>query len=187
MSQEPVFERIGNLLLDRLREEMVPAVLNQEDDIKLTHPGAETDYRFGVFLHDIEEVRPYGPPASVRVSEDTRRHPDRLLALHFLLYANRKVPFDSMTALDEMVLLEAGIRAVHSMEPLGVDGQKVKVEFHELAVNEKTALWQSLSSPLQPAAYLTLEPVRIPSSRIRRTPPVREVLLSTKRKGDAGT
>jgi len=187
MSREPVFERIGNLLLERLREEMVPAVLTREDDIKLTHPGAETDYRFGVFLHDIEEVRPYGPPASVRVSEDTRRHPDRLLALHFLLYANRKVPFDSMTALDEMVLLEAGIRAVHSMEPLEVDGQKVKVEFHEMAVNEKAALWQSLSSPLQPAAYLTLEPVRIPSTRIRRTPPVREVRLSTKRKGDAGT
>jgi len=183
MSQEPVFERLGRLLLERLREEMVPAVLNQEDDIKLTHPGAETDYRFGVFLHDIEEVRPCGPPAAVRVSEDTRRHPDRLLALHFLLYANRKVPFDSMTALDEMVLLEAGIRAAHSMEPLEVDGEKVKVEFHELSLHEKTALWQSLSSPLQPAAYLTLGPVRVPSARIRRTPPVREVQLSAKRKG----
>ena len=185
MSEEPVFERIGNLLLERLREEMVPAVLNQGDDIKLTHPGAETDYRFGVFLHDIEEVRPYGPPSSVRLSEDTRRRPDRLLALHFLMYANRKVPFDSMTALDEMVLLESAMRAVHSMEPLEVDGQAVKVTFHELARNEKTALWQSLSSPLQPAAYLTLEPVRIPSTRIRRTPPVREFQLTTKRKGSS--
>jgi len=183
MSREPVFERLGNLLLERLREELVPAVLNQEDDIKLTHPGAETDYRFGVFLHDIEEIRPYGPPAVVRVSEDTRRHPDCLLALHFLLYANRKVPFDSMTALDEMVLLEAGMRAVHSMQPLEVDGQMVRVQFHTLSAQEKTALWQSLSSPLQPAAYLTLEPVRIPSTRIRRTPPVREVQLSTRRKG----
>jgi len=183
MSQEPVFERIGALLLERLRDELVPAVLSREDDIKLTHPGAEEDYRFGVFLHDIEEMRPCGPPAAVRVSEDTRRHPDCLLALHFLLYANRKVPFDSMTALDEMVLLEAGIRAVHSMEPLEADGRKVKVGFHELALNEKTALWQSLGSPLQPAAYLTLEPVRIPSARIRRTPPVREVRLSAKRKG----
>jgi len=187
MSQEPVFERIGNLLLERLREEMVPAVLSQEDDIKLTHPGAETDYRFGVFLHDMEEVRPCGPPVSVRVSEETRRHPDRLLALHFLLYANRKVPFDSMSALDEMVLLEAGMRAVHSMEPLEVDGQRVRAEFHELAASEKISLWQSLSSPLQPAVYLTLEPVRIPSTRIRRTPPVREVRLTAKRKGDAGT
>lgn len=186
MSQEPIFERIGGLLLERLREEMVPAVLNQVDDIKMTHPGAETDYRFGVFLHDIEEIRPYGPPASVRLNEETRRYPDRLLALHFLLYANRKVPFDSISAMDEMVLLEAAMRAAHGMEPLEVDGEKVRVEFHKLAGNEKAALWQSLSSPLQPAAYLTLEPVRIPSTRIRRTPPVREFQLDAKRKGGLG-
>ena len=187
MSQEPVFERIGNLLLERLRGEMIPAILSQEDDIKMTPPGAETDYRFGVFLHEIEEVRPYGPSASVRLSEDTRRHPDCLLALHFLLYANRKVPFDSMSAMDERVLLEAAIRAVHSMEPLEIDGQKVNVRFHELAGNEKASLWQGLSSPLQPAAYLTLEPVRIPSSRIRRTPPVREVRIAARRKEVFGT
>ena len=186
MSQEPVFERIANLLVERLRGEMVPAVLNQGDDIKLTYPGAETDYRFGVFLYDLEEVRPYGPPASVRMSEDTRRHPDRLLALHFLLYANRKVPFDSMGALDEMVLLEGAMRAVHSMEPLEVDGRKVKVRLHELGGNEKAALWQSLSSPFQPAVYLPPEPVWIPSTRIRRTPPVREVQLAARRKGELG-
>lgn len=187
MSQEPVFEQLGKLLLERLRRELAPAVLNQGDDIKLAHPGAEADYRFGVFLHDIEEVRPYGPPSSVRVDEATRRHPDRLLALHFLLYANRKAPFDSMGALDEMVLLEAAIRAAHSMGPLEVDGQKVRVGFHGLAAQEKAALWQSLGSPLQPAAYLTLEPVRIPSARIRRTPPVREVQLAARRKEDPGT
>lgn len=182
MSREPVFERIGDLLLERLRGEMIPEVLNQEDDIKLAHPGAETDYRFGVFLYEIEEVRPYGPPVSVRLSEDTQRHPDCLLALHFLLYANRKAPFDSMGAMDEMVLLEAAIRAVHSIEPLEIEGQKVNVRFHDPAGNEKASLWQGLSSPLQPAAYLTLEPVRIPSTRIRRTPPVREVRIAARRK-----
>jgi len=186
MSREPVFERLGDLLLKRLREELVPAVLNREDDIKLTHPGAETDHRFGVFLYDIEEVRPCGPPASIRESEDARRHPDRLLSLRFLLYANRKVPFDSMTALDEMVLLEAAIRAVHSMGSLEIDGQRVKVELHQMSFSEKTSLWQSLNSPLQPAAYLTLEPVRVPSARVRRTPPVREVRLDSRRMGDGG-
>lgn len=184
MSEEPIFERIAGLLLERLRRELVPAVLNQEDDIKLTYPGAAADYRFGVFLHDIEEIRPYGPPASLRVSEDTRRHPDLLLALHFLLYANRKVPFDSMSGLDEMVLLEAAMRAVHSMEPLEAEDQSIRAAFHELPRSEKAALWQSLNSPLQPAAYLTLEPVRIPSARLRRVPPVREVRLTAARKED---
>ena len=147
MSEEPIFERIGNLLLERLRGEMVPSVLNQEDDLKLTHPGAETDYRFGVFLHDIEEVRPYGPPSAARVSADTRRHPDRLLALHFLLYANRKVPFDSMSALDEMVLLEAAMRAVHSMGPLRTAGQVTQEGIVLGAVDGKIRIWHDCLPP----------------------------------------
>ena len=115
MSQEPIFERLANLLLERLRQEMVPAVLNLPDDIKMTHPGAETDYRFGVFLYDMEELRSCGPPPSIRLDEEARRHPDRLLTLRFLLYANRQVPFDSLSALDEMALVEAAMRALHSM------------------------------------------------------------------------
>lgn len=183
MSQEPVFERLAKLLLERLRREMVPAVLNSQDDIKMAHPGAETDYRFGVFLYDLEELRSCGPPPSIRLDEETRRHPDRLLALRFLLYANRKVPFDSMSVLDEMVLVEAAMRAMHSMGALTLEGQTVQSALHEPPLSEKTALWQSLSSPLQPAVYLTLEPVRVPSSRIRRTPAVREFQLNSKRKG----
>lgn len=183
MTQEPVLDRLAGLLLDQLRKELSPSVLNNADDIKLTHPGADADYRFGVFLYGIEEVRPYGVPPPVRLSDEERRHPDLLLALHFLLYANRRTAFDSMSALDELVLLEAAVRAVHSMPPLKLDGGEVKVKFLNVAQSEKSALWQSLNSPLQPAVYLTLEPALIPSTRIKRTPPVREVEVSTKRKG----
>lgn len=183
MSQEPIFERLAALLLERLRQEMVPMVLNSPDDIKMTYPGSETDHRLGVFLYNMEELRSCGPPPPVRMDEETRRHPDRLLALHFLLYANRKVPFDSLSVLDEMVLVEAAMRAMHSMGPLALDGQEVHSALHDPVLSEKTALWQSLNSPLQPAVYLTLEPVRVPSSRIRRTPAVREFQLNSKRKG----
>lgn len=182
MSQGPIFEQLAGLLLEHLRRELVPAVLNLPDDIKMTHPGAETDYRLGVFLYDMEELRSCGPPPPIRLDEESRQHPDRLLALRFLLYANRKVPFDSLSALDEMVLVEAAMRALHSMGPLTVDGQAVRSALHDPPLSEKTALWQSLSSPLQPAVYLTLEPVRVPSSRIRRTPAVREFQLDAKRK-----
>lgn len=183
MSQEPILERLAALLLEHLRRELVPAVLNAPDDIKMAYPGSETDHRLGVFLYNMEELRACGPPASIRMDEETRRYPDRLLRLSFLLYANRKVPFDSLSALDELVLVEAAMRALHSMGPLALEGQEVRSALHDPALPEKTALWQSLNRPLRPAVYLTLEPVRVPSSRIRRTPAVRAFQLSTKRKG----
>ncbi len=49
------------------------------------------------------------------------------------------------------------MRAMHSMGPLALDGQEVRSALHEPALSEKTALWQSLNRPLQPAVYLTLE------------------------------
>lgn len=183
MSQEPIFEQACQLLLGCLREEMVPAVLRTEDTVQLIYPGADKDFRFGVFLYGIEAVRPNGPPTAVRINESERRHPDRLLALRFLLFANRKSAFDSLDSSDEMLLLEASVRAIHSMAPMEIDGQQVKVQFHELNQGEKASLWQGISSPLQPAVYLTIEPLRIPSTRIKRVPPVREISVSAHRRG----
>ena len=179
MNEEPIFLRAGEALLRRLREEMVPAVLGAEDAVKLTHLGSEEDYRFGVFLYDMEEVRPDGPPHMVRKGESEHQFPARLLALHFLLYANRKVPFSSMDAGDELLLLDAATRAVHGTGTLQVAGQPVKVHFHELTRGEKIALWQSLSHPMQAAVYLTLEPIPVPNTRIRIIPAVREIRTDT--------
>lgn len=184
MNQEPIFERAGKLLLARLQEAMVPGVLSAEDAVALTHPGAETDYRFGIFLYDIEEVRPNGSPGMRRVNESQHQFPDRLLALHFLLYANRRVPFDSMDAGDEMILLEAAVREIHSMGALELEGAPLRVYFDELTRGEKIALWQSLSSPFQAAVYLRVEPIPVPSTRIRMIPPVREVSVAAHRRED---
>ena len=45
MTQDPVFTRVSDALLDYLREELVPIVLSSPDLVKLGHPGQETDVR----------------------------------------------------------------------------------------------------------------------------------------------
>lgn len=180
MSNDPVFMRAGELLLEHLRSELVPVVISSGDMLKIAHPGMEEDFRLGLYLHDLEEVRPNGPPGMTRLGEDTRRFPDLLLALHFLAYANRKVAFNSMGSEDELLLLEAVYRAVHGVGKLELDGRELRLDFHPLTRAEKLSLWQSLNEPLQPAVYLTIEPILVPSTRISRVPPVREVQTSAK-------
>ncbi len=183
MNQEPVFSRAGQVLLDYLRGELVPAVLGAPDMIRLAYPGQEEEFRLGLFLHDMEEVRPNGPPGMTRLGEDSRRHPDLSLAMDFMAFVNRKTAFSKLEAVDELVMLEGVYRAVHGVSGLELDGRKLRLNFHPLSRAEKAALWQSVSTPLQPAAYFTLEPVPVPSGRIRRIPPVREVEVRTGRKG----
>ena len=178
MNDEPIFERVCAAFLKRLREDLDAVVVNAEGDIKLSHPGAEMDFRLGVYVYDMEEVRPNGPPRPVQMSEQERRLPDLILALRLMIFANRKVAFNTMEAEDEMRLLEAAMRSIHNVSALDVDGKKVNMSFQWLTRAEKVSLWQSLNCPLQPAVYLNLEPVPIPDVRILRVPPVRERSVS---------
>ena len=183
MSCEPVFERAGTYLLEQIRKALVPAVLQTEDGIQITFPKAERDYRVGICLYDVEEVRPYGTPRPIR-NEATReiRGASRSFILHFLVYANQNTPFDSMTATDEMVLIEAVMRAIHNSTPLELEGEKVELHFDKLSLGEKTNLWQSFSSPIRPAVYLSMEPLVVPSTKLERYVPVREVDVKSGRK-----
>lgn len=178
MNDGPIFERACAVFLEKLRGDLKAVVASAEDDIKLSHPGAEADFRLGIYLYDVDEVRPDGPPRPVRVSEQERRPPDLNLVLHLMIFANRKVAFNAMEAEDEMRLLEAATRSIHSVSALDVDGRNVRVSFQWLTRAEKVSLWQSLNCPLQPAVYLDLEPVSIPDARILRVPPVRERSVS---------
>lgn len=182
MNREPVLARAGDLLRELLQQALLPGVLSGEDDIRLTWPQASEDYRLGVALYDIETVRPYGTPVPVRLSETERRGPGESFTLRFLVYANRNVPFDSLTADDEMVLLEAVLRAVHNADPLSLAGTPVTLRMDTLTRSEKVALWQSFSAPLQPAVYLIMEPLVVPSDRLERFVPVRNIQIKSNKK-----
>lgn len=182
MSQDPIFTKVGDILLEYLRGELIPTVLSSPDMIKLAYPGQEEEFRLGLFLYDLEEVRPNGPPGMTRLSEDTRRHPDLSLVMRFLAFANRKVAFNSMEMTDELLLLESVYRAIHGISKLDLNGQDLRVRFLPITQGEKVSLWQSINSPMQSAVYFSLEPVPVLSTRIQRIPPVRAVEIHTSRK-----
>lgn len=182
MNQDPVLARAGEMLQNLLRGALVPGVLFREEDIRLTWPQAQEDYRLGISLYDIEAVRPYGTPLPVRVGETERRGPAGSFALRFLVYVNRKVPFDSMSAEDELVLLEAVLRAVYNAEPRPLAGEEVSIRLDPVTRQEKAALWQSFSTPMQPAVYLIMEPLKVPSDKLEHFVPVRSIQVKSSKK-----
>lgn len=182
MNQEPVLTQAGGMLRELLQQALLPGVLSREEDIRLAWPQAQEDYRLGIALYDIEAVRPYGTPVPVRVGETERRGPAGSFALRFLVYANRNVPFNSMGAEDEMVLLEAVLRAVYNAEPRPLAGEEVSIRLDPVTRQEKAALWQSFNAPLQPAVYLVMEPLKVPSDKLEHFVPVRSIQVKSSKK-----
>ncbi len=183
---EPVFGEACAALLEYVRKELVPNVVSAADTIKLSYPGMEGEFRLGLYIYNIEEVRPNGPSLPVRIENEGRRQPDLKLALRIMAFVNRKAAFNSMTSEEELLLLEGIFRAVYASSNLEFKGGVLKMSLDNFTNHEKVSLWQSLSKPIQPAVYFSLEPLLVPGTRIVKIPKVREVELITKRKDRGG-
>lgn len=179
MSDEPVLAGVSGRLVEYLRESLCPGVLSDRESVKLTHPGSDEEFRLGVSLYDLEEIRPGGPPRPVPLGEDLRRFPDLALSLHYIAFANRKAAFHGVEAGDEMLLLEGVLRAVTGTVSLEWGGQRLLLSLQPLKLEQRVSLWQGLSQPLQPAVYLAVEPVAIPSGRVLKVPAVRSTEVRT--------
>ncbi len=186
MRAEPVLTAVSGLVLDHFRGELVPGVLGEPDMVKLAQPGGQEDFRLGLCLYDLELIRPGGPGRMTPMSKEESRYPDLLLSMRFFAFANRKAAFHSVEAEDELLLLEAAARAVHSAPGL-LFQERGAMTLDAMDRERKPSLWQSLSAPLQPAIYFTVEPVSIPSARIRRIPAVRRVETVVQNKEGRGS
>lgn len=174
MREEPAFAAAVCAMTAYLKETLVPSPLGSADAVRLTWPGAQEDFRLGLCLYDLEELGA-GLQETARLGREERRLPGLLMSLRFLAFANRGAAFHSMEAGDELLLLEAVLRAVHSAPALPGEGAPLRLLLRRPEQREKRELWQSLGAPLQPAVYFALEPVPVPSSRTLRVPAVREV------------
>ncbi len=181
--REPVLTRVGGLVLDYLRQRLAPGVLAEGDMVKLTWPGAQEDFRLGLCLYDLESVRAGGPGTPTRQGEDKWRRPDLLLSLRFFAFANRKAAFHGVEAADELILLEAVLRAVYGAPGFALgEGKAFQLTLDRVERSEKTALWQSFHVPGQSAVWFSAEPVAIPGRPLSRAPAAREVEVDMRRK-----
>lgn len=183
VSREPVLTQAGRQVLAYFRRRLVPGVLAEGDMIRLAWPGAQEDFRLGLCLYGLELLRSGGPGTPERGAEDRWRKPDLLLSLRFFAFANRKSAFHSVEALDELILLEAALRAVYAAPDFSPgEGGAFRLGLDKMERGEETALWQSFQAPSQSAVWFSAQPVAIPGRPLDRAPATREVRADVKRK-----
>ncbi len=172
----------GEGLLELLRRELCPGLVQDRELILFASPWEETDYRVGVYLYDIQDFSSM-PTFEEAVSDTVRRFPAKAVELSFLVFCNEARRFGGVRREQIKALLNEIVRAVYDNPVLEQEGrQDVQLSFLRESAEFKIRLWGSFNRPLQPAVYLNAAPVLIESGRMRKVSEVRERNYDVERK-----
>lgn len=164
----------GRCLLELLRDSLCPAYVRDRDNVLLTAPWEEEDYRVGVYLYDIQDYS-LAVSAPDDTGGDTLRFPPKALELSYMLFCNEKHRFGGLQRERIQGILTEIVRAVYDHPRLTrEDGETVEFFFLRESVEFKIRLWGSFNQPLQPAVYVRAAPVAVASARTRKANRVRE-------------
>lgn len=164
----------GKCLLELLRDSLCPAYVRDRDNVLLTAPWEEEDYRVGIYLYDIQDYS-LAASGSADSGGDTLRFPPKALELSYLLFCNEKHRFGGLQRERIQGILTEIVRAVYDHPRLKrEDGETVEFFFLRESVEFKIRLWGSFNQPLQPAVYVRAAPVAVASARARKAYRVRE-------------
>lgn len=164
----------GKSLLELLRDTLCPEYVRDRDNILLTAPWEEEDYRVGIYLYDIQD-HSLAVPAAADTGGDTLRFPPKALELSYMVFCNEKHRFGGLQRERLQGILTEIVRAAHDHPRLKrEDGETVELSFLRESVEFKIRLWGSFNQPLQPAVYLRAAPVAVASARTRKANRVRE-------------
>ena len=164
----------GKSLLELLRGNLCPGYVKDRENILLTAPWEEADFRVGVYLYDIQDYSPVtvGPSET---GTNSLRFPPKAVELSYMLFCNEKHRFGGVQREQLQGILNEMIRTVYDNPYLQrEDGEKVGFSFLRESVEFKIRLWQSFSRALQPALYLRATPILIASGRTRKVHRVKE-------------
>ncbi len=164
----------GKCLLELLRRNLCPDYVRDSENILLTSPWEEADYRVGAYLYDIQDYSAV-TPQQIQEGEDRLRFPPKAVELSYMLFCNEKHRFGGLRREELQGILNEIIRTVYDHPSLErPDGETVQLSFLREDVEFKIHLWESFHQPLQPAVYLRAAPVLIASGRTRKVNRVKE-------------
>lgn len=164
----------GKCLVELLKKSLCPDYVRDEDNVILTAPWDEEDYRVGVYLYDIQDYS-LAAARGAFLDEHRRRFPPKATELSYLIFCNQKHRFGGLQKEQLHMVLNEIVRVIHDNPVLErADGEQVELSFLRESVEFKIRLWGSFHQALWPAVYVKAAPVLIVSRRIQTINRVQE-------------
>lgn len=172
---------ISNALVNLLRGELVPDLVQGGDGIGLCSPDEKGDFVVGINLYDLEESEEVVSQGMASRDFATQAYPSCFLSLYYMItvYSISDLKFRQM---EEQRIMGRIIQTISDTPVItpGMLGEgkerntyKIKVELQKIDRYEKVRLWNYPNVPYKPSLYYKIYPVEV---RSRRTRNVRRVM-----------
>lgn len=172
---------ISNALVNLLRGELVPGLVQGGDGIGLCSPDEKGDFVVGITLYDLEESEEIVSQGMTGRDFATQAFPSCFLSLYYMItvYSASDLKFRQTEEQRIMGRIIQALRDTPVITP-GMLGEgkeqgtyKIKVELQKIDRYEKVRLWNYPNVPFKPSLYYKIYPVEV---RSRRTREVRRVM-----------
>lgn len=166
---------VNGKLLSLLRNHMIPEVLASGEDIGLCTPKDHGDIVFGIYLYDIRENGELRVTGMQPYDSGHVRFPPVYLELCYMLTAYSAIDLRYREEENHRILTRA-MQVLHDYPRLeGEDA--LHIEFQNLTLDEKAAVWHNLGGGYQLSLFYRITPVKLESSVMKETARVREILI----------
>lgn len=183
-----IVSTVSGALVELLRSQMVPQLLEGRDRVGLCSPLDHRDITLGVWLYDLEEND------QLRINEmisyeDSLQYPPMYLNLHYMItvYSEMDLRYKSeeehrLLAKTMQVLRDHSVLDSATLKPAEAPGDyDLHIEYQNFPIEEKMKIWNGLNSPYQLSLFYQVAPVELESMIHKKTSRVREIRVEEKR------
>ena len=183
MAKHSILMETGNAVVKRLKENLIPEFLPNDNAVGLCSPGEKGDFTVGVFLYDIRESEDVRISGMLNQKLDRQQDPPVHLNLYYMItvYSDSDVKF---RAQEEHRLLGKIVQIMHDNNVIpaaelggNLIGTDIHVEFQNLSLEEKMRLWNVPDAQYRPSLFYKVSPIEVESTRSRPVSRVSEVVF----------
>jgi hypothetical protein len=188
MGKHTVILEVGNALVNLLRENLTPDIIQNPDAIGLCSPDDKGDIVLGLHLYDIRESEEIRLNDMQNLDVGRQRNPSAYLTLSYMItaYSTADVKFragEDHKILGKVVQVfhDNSVLSAATLDPVERAAEmSLRIRMVNLEVEEKQRLWNFPNNPYRVSLFYRISPVEVESARIKSVQRVVQVDLGVK-------
>lgn len=183
MAKHTIITDFGNCLVDILRRELVPDIIQNPDAIGLCSPSDKGDFTVGVHLYDVRESEEIRTNSMVSSGEEELKYPPVYVSLYYMIttYSAGDIKFRSS---EEQKVLGRIVQVFNDFQCFNQDTLKpsdiqkpmdIIFKMHNIELEEKMRAFSVPNGGYKLSLFYKAAPIEIESRKTKRIQRVRDI------------